>query len=95
VVKSITSVKEEIGKSFSVYPNPNNGQEELVVELPSTSLHELRIELIDLLGIIRYEGMIPSQTVRHTIQLTDMPKGMYTIRLITRDGVLSEKVIVE
>jgi hypothetical protein len=39
--------------------------------------------------------MIPSQTVRHTIQLTDMPKGMYTIRLIMRDGVLSEKVIVE
>jgi predicted SpoU family rRNA methylase len=95
VVKSITGVKEEMGKSFSVYPNPNNGKEELVVELPSTSVDEMRIELIDLLGIIRYEGMIPSQTVRHTIQLTDMPKGMYTIRLIMRDGVLSEKVIVE
>jgi hypothetical protein len=95
VVKSITSVKEEIGKSFSVYPNPNNGQVELVVELPSTSLHEMRIELIDLLGITRYEGMIPSQISRHVIQLSDMPKGMYTIRLIMRDGVLSEKVIVE
>jgi hypothetical protein len=95
LVKSITGVKEEMGKSFSVYPNPNNGQEELVVELPTTSHHEVRIELIDLLGITRYEGMIPSQTVRHTIQLTDMPKGMYTIRLIMRDGVLSEKVIVE
>jgi hypothetical protein len=95
VVKSITSVKEEMGKSFLVYPNPNNGQEELVVELPSTSLDEMRIELIDLLGIIRYDAMIPSQSVRHVIQLSDMPKGMYTIRLITRDGVLSEKVIVE
>ena len=95
VVKSITGVKEEMGKSFSVYPNPNNGQEELVVELPSTSLDEMRIELIDLLGIIRYEGMIPSQTVRHTIKFSDMPKGMYTIRLIMRDGVSSEKVIVE
>jgi hypothetical protein len=67
----------------------------LVVELPSTSLHELRIELIDLLGITRYEGMIPSETSRHVIQLSDMPQGMYTIRLIMRDGVLSEKVIVE
>jgi hypothetical protein len=95
VVKSITGVKEEMGKSFSVYPNPNNGKEELVVELPFTSYHDMRIELIDVLGITRYEGMIPSQTVRHTIQLSDMPKGMYTIRLITRDGVLSEKVIVE
>jgi hypothetical protein len=95
VVKSITGVKEEMGKSFSVYPNPNNGQEELVVELPSTSLDEMRIELIDLLGITRYEGIIPSQTSRHVIQLSDMPKGMYTIRLIMRDGVLSEKVIVE
>jgi hypothetical protein len=95
VVKSIISVKEEIGKSFSVYPNPNNGQVELVVELPSTSLHEMRIELIDLLGITRYEGMIPSQISRYVIQLSDMPKGMYTIRLIMRDGVLSEKVIVE
>jgi hypothetical protein len=94
-VKSATGITESRNKSFSVYPNPNNGQEELVVELPSTSLHELRIELIDLLGITRYEGMIPSQTVRHTIQLSDMPRGMYTIRLITRDGVLSEKVIVE
>jgi hypothetical protein len=94
-VKSATGITESRSKSFSVYPNPNNGQEELVVELPSTSLDGMRIELIDLLGITRYEGMIPSQTVRHTIQLTDMPKGMYTIRLITRDGVLSEKVIVE
>ena len=94
-MKSATGITESRSKSFSVYPNPNNGQEELVVELPSTSLDEMLIELIDLLGITRYEGMIPSQTVRHTIQLTDMPKGMYTIRLITRDGVLSEKVIVE
>jgi hypothetical protein len=95
VVKSITGVKEEMGKSFSVYPNPNNGQEELIIELPSTSLHKMRVELIDLLGITRYEGMIPSQTSRHVIQRSDMPKGMYTIRLIMRDGVLSEKVIVE
>lgn len=95
VVKSITGVREEMGKSFSVYPNPNNGQEEIIVELPSTSLHKMRIELIDILGITRYEGMIPSQTSRHVIQLSDMPKGMYTIRIIMRDGVLSEKVIVE
>jgi hypothetical protein len=95
VVKSITGVKEEMGKSFSVFPNPNNGQEELIVELPSTSHDDVRIELIDLLGITRYEGMILSQSVRHVIQLSDMPQGMYTIRLIMRDGVLSEKVIVE
>jgi hypothetical protein len=94
-VKSATGITESRNKSFSVYPNPNNGQEELIVELPFTSLHEMRIELIDLLGIIRYERMIPSQSSRHVIQLSDMPKGMYTIRLITRDGVLSEKVIVE
>jgi hypothetical protein len=94
-VKSATGIIESRSKSFSVYPNPNNGQEELVVELPTTSHHEVRIELIDLLGITRYEGMIPSQSVRHVIQLSDMPKGMYTIRLITRDGVLSEKIIVE
>jgi hypothetical protein len=94
-VKSVTGITESRSKSFSVYPNPNNGQEELIVELPFTSLNEMRIELIDVLGITRYEGMIPSQTVRHTIQLSDMPKGMYTIRLIMRDGVLSEKVIVE
>jgi hypothetical protein len=94
-VKSTTGIIESRSKSFSVYPNPNNGQEELIVELPSTSLHEMRIELIDLLGITRYEGMIPSQSVRHVIQLNDLPKGMYTIRLIMRDGVLSEKVIVE
>jgi hypothetical protein len=94
-VKSATGITESRSKSFSVYPNPNNGQEELIIELPSTSLHKMRIELIDLLGITRYEGMIPSQTSRHVIQLSDMPKGMYTIRLITRDGVLSEKVIVE
>jgi hypothetical protein len=94
-VKSATGIIESRSKSFSVYPNPNNGQEELVVELPSTSLNEMRIELIDLLGIIRYDAMISSQSVRHVIQLSDMPKGMYTIRLIMRDGVLSEKVIVE
>jgi IgGFc binding protein/Secretion system C-terminal sorting domain/PKD-like domain len=94
-VVSATRITELRSKSFSVYPNPNNGQEELIVELPSTSHHEVRIELIDLLGITRYEGMIPSQSVRHTIQLVDLPKGMYTIRLITRDGVLTEKVIVE
>ena len=72
----------------SVFPNPTKGQ--LAVKAENMQ----RIELIDLQGRKVQDVNISNQN-ETTIDLTELPKGIYFVKVITGADVAVEKVVYE
>ena len=75
---------------FIIYPNPANNH--LNIEFKANRY--FRIELVDLIGKtwIREEY---NQTEPETINLNSLPSGLYLLRVMTTDGVHSEKLLIQ
>ena len=79
---------EHIG--FAIYPNPTNGMVfiEFDVNTPKKT-----IEVIDAIG--KTLKTINTELNNINIDLSNVPKGLYFIKLITKDRNLTKKLIVE
>lgn len=83
----ITGVGEETSLDYNVYPNPTIGM--LIVEADLLQ----NIEVFDNIGriILRKENC----SEKENVDLSGFPKGVYTIKLITENGVGTKKVVVK
>ncbi|MEM9327809.1 MAG: T9SS type A sorting domain-containing protein, partial [Bacteroidota bacterium] len=82
------------GKEPVIYPNPTRG----VVFIAQVSNDELiRLDMMDVSGkqLDALHGTRPSVEQQLQKRLAHLPKGIYTLRLRTRDGVYLKKVIKE
>ena len=94
VYVDITAVKElTLLNNISIYPNPNTG--ELIVEITNYGLRIMNCELrlYNILGdeIIKFK--IVNQ--KSKIDLSAYAKGIYTLKIISNEGVINKKIIVE
>ena len=90
VLIDITSVDENTA-NISIYPNPTNGI--LVVEtqcFASQPTNTYRIT--NLLGQTLLQGNLTAATQQ--INVSELPEGMYLIRIETENGVMVQKVTV-
>jgi len=94
LVASITDIPNNI-KSFAVYPNPNSGIFNIVLDLKE--LEDVTIRIFDISGTIisteklgRFSGILNKE-----INLPGLSRGMYYIQVITDKGTLNAKVIIE
>lgn len=90
---------------MKIYPNPANSF--LTIEIPSGNIHEYAFDLIDITG--RTIEKIPfhgahknfppkdgsASVDRKTIAVSNLPDGIYFLKLIYDDGVLMKKIIIE
>lgn len=85
---TITGVQDINAGVLSVYPNPTRSK--LTVKQENMQ----RLELMDLQGRIVQDLNVdnPNET---TIDLTELPKGIYFVKVITAMGVAVEKVVYE
>ncbi|MEO8086930.1 MAG: T9SS type A sorting domain-containing protein [Bacteroidota bacterium] len=78
---------DENDEIFSVYPNPSEGM--FTVKVDGKNIHELQV--FDLFG----REIIRKKTVNNpcTLQLRDLPAGVYQLRVVTEDGLFSKKLV--
>ena len=71
---------------FKIYPNPANGI--LVVKLYSIETREMNIEVIDALGkqVLKQHTVFETDTDKE-LNISALPKGIYSIRLNTGNGL--------
>ncbi len=74
---------------LSVYPNPSNGN--VTVEWAGNGTLIGSVTLTDLLG--RAVRDLPAGAARLTLR--DLPKGVYTLRVVSPEGPLTRRVVVE
>ncbi len=76
------------GMSFSLYPNPNNGNFTLIGKTEGSN-EPVTYEIIDMMGRILHSGITqPNQNIIHEQVVTDshVAPGQYVLRVITSSG---------
>ena len=85
------SVNEIVNSAtFNVYPNPNNGIFNISI---SNSVENQTIEIKNVIGQTVYSE-IARNSSENTIDLSNLDKGVYTITLISDNGMSSAKKII-
>ena len=77
-----------------VYPNPTRGQ--VTLELPAALIQRAAtLTLIDALGHLVREQVLPAGQVTNILPLSGLATGMYSLRLQTEGGFIIKKLVVE
>jgi hypothetical protein len=70
-----------------ILPNPNNG----LFEIQSQYNENGKIKISNIVGTVVYE----SEEMGHTIDLTNLSKGVYTVEFSNTRQILKGKVIIQ
>lgn len=75
------------------YPNP--AREELNINETAGVAGEVKIALLSALGqeVVSERFYVPSETWHYTINVADIPAGIYTLRIINGKNVRSERIV--
>ncbi|MBU0763239.1 MAG: T9SS type A sorting domain-containing protein, partial [Bacteroidetes bacterium] len=77
----------------SLYPNPNRGRFNLVVENVTA---DVNIELYDMTGkVVVRETITENDGFRKEFDVTTYPKGLYFLRMTSGEFVKVEKVVIQ
>jgi cyanophycinase-like exopeptidase len=82
-------------REIAVFPNPANGF--LQVNLPG-HLGGISIQMIDLQGVVWYsdiDSLTSSETINIGIDIQNLPKGLYCLRISGSQGVAVRKIVVQ
>jgi hypothetical protein len=87
--------KKEIDEfEFQVYPNPNNGIFNIVVQ--TTNKTDLIIELMNIQGQIIYRNNVKGVYIyKDQVNVSDFAKGIYFLRINTVDKVEIRKIVIQ
>ena len=73
-----------------IYPNPTKGN--LIVEIPEMEIMEIRVLVFNLQGKqLIYKDVMPN--TRLQLDLSNLPSGMYLMKIISGDESLDWKII--
>jgi len=81
----------ENGTGILVFPNPTEG--EFFVDLLKTSFDQTRIDLLNITGKVQMTRLVPPDSKRISININDLPKGIYFIKVIDKNNSWVKKVI--
>ena len=93
VVTTVTTTRSSIGGvSLLVYPNPTpDGR--LTLELTGTQAKASQLEILNSLGqAVQRRSLAPGTA---TLNLASLAAGVYTLRLQTEQGILTQRVVRE
>jgi len=92
-VTGIESVGDDFG--VSVYPNPSNGN--FIIEFSGTkSSEQISLDLVNALGqtLFSFTEIQQQAPLKKEIQLSNLPAGIYFIRIQSQDISLNKKILI-
>lgn len=81
--------------NITTYPNPSS--DNVIVELNAQKPSHINLQLIDVTGKIINEvnaGLVQGN-YKHTINTTDITKGIYFLKVVANDAVEVKKIIIQ
>ncbi|HET6991510.1 MAG TPA: T9SS type A sorting domain-containing protein, partial [Bacteroidia bacterium] len=95
-VNACVGVPEYLGLSgVSFYPNPNDGT--FIVNVASSDIPQMKMEIVDLQGRVVYSEMLQGITSGYakTINMTDVADGAYYVRFTSNNATATQKLIIQ
>ena len=86
---STIGVEEYESTDFSIYPNPTSSQ--LFIDVSTPLNNNFKAEIIDISG----RTVKSINQVNYSIDVADIPKGIYFLKLTTDEGILTKKFVKE
>ena len=88
--------EKELGiESFKVYPNPNDGY--FTIEIESYKAEDIVLEIVNISGQViqtqHVESLIGKRVI--DVNLSELSKGLYFVKLIVNNEIISRRVIVQ
>lgn len=94
VISGVGIADESLGLNMNLYPNPNDGQFTLNMELATEQ--DVKITILDVRGAIVYsEQLNNTKSYNNQISLQGVESGMYFIQLQTETGVAIRKFLIQ
>ncbi len=94
VITQVGLQDNDLSQTLSLYPNPNDGN--FTLSFNFTTSKDVTIEVLDMSGRIifadRQEGIT---SYNKQIGLEAAESGMYFVRIVTTEGVVTEKVMIQ
>lgn len=95
VTSTAKEIQNNVLRLLDLFPNPSSGLTNITYQLSSSK--NIQIDLIDLNGKVVKPLLNENQTTgaySHILNLTDLPKGVYFVKLSANQQKLSQKLIV-
>ncbi len=91
----LTSLRPDFVDFWNIYPNPNQGQFKLGLQLSRQSYVKLKV--LDVFGHAVYHKSYPQAvlSIDESLSLHNLAKGVYFIYLELEGGILSKKVVIQ
>ena len=83
----VTAV-EETGCPVAIYPNPVENQLNIIAQ------HLQRVAIYNVMGQLVKTVEVGGHN-RFELQVSDIPSGLYTLQIVTENGVASKNIIVK
>ena len=84
----------DLASTLSLFPNPNNG--EFTLSFSFEHAKDVTVEVLDVTGRIVYtDKQNAITTYNKQIGLESANQGVYMVRIITPDGVATQKVVIQ
>ena len=94
LIATTTNQNKNSNGKINVYPNPNNGI--FTIRFESKNTLSLQLELIDVTGNIIYSETKNHQSkTEFTINETNLPKGIYFIKLNDGNNIYSNAIVMQ
>lgn len=91
---ALATASAALAQQVALYPNPAKNQ--VAIELPLSLSHQpVTAALVDALGRVVRQQVLPAGLAAHTLPLPNVAPGIYSLRLTTEAGMVVKKLIVE
>lgn len=94
-VSNVSTTEKDFTQNLAIYPNPASGYTEIKFNLNKSA--KVSFELYNLLGTIVYNesSQMGAGFVNKTIQLGQLSKGVYLLRISSENGNMTRKLVIE
>ena len=83
--------EEENGFEINICPSHSNGIFQLTID--NVQFPKAEIEVYNMLGELVYFSEL--RTPNSRLDLSSLPSGIYFVRITTKDGIVSRKIVKE
>lgn len=88
-----TGIEEAANATFNIYPNPSSGI--VYIDLSAFTNTDVTVKVYNTEGrLVNQLQTVVNQPV-HTLNLKEFAQGMYTVKVITENGTIAKRLIIE
>jgi len=90
-INDIVSIEEQVHPTFTLFPNPNNGES---LSIQTKDVGNATVEVFNSIGALVQQERVSSGETKELYFTQTLASGVYTVRLTSQNGVTAQQFVV-